>query len=94
MLPGLFHKINLRRLQNLLNKHKLFKIDVIHAHVNYPAAHLAIGLKQIFPKAKYLVQHHGLDVYQRKNGRIKFLLINYKINFSKSGQIYYYHNLI
>ena len=73
VLPGLFHKINLRRLQNLLNKHKLFKIDVIHAHVNYPAAHLAIGLKQIFPKAKYLVQHHGLDVYQRKNGRIKFL---------------------
>ena len=61
IFPGLFHKINLNRLKILLNKHQL-SIDVIHAHVNYPAAHLAIGLKKLLPKAKYLVQHHGFDV--------------------------------
>jgi len=73
IFPGLFQKINLKRFQALLNKHQLSSIDVIHAHVNYPAAHLAIGLKQTLPKAKYIVQHHGFDVYQRKNGRLKFV---------------------
>ena len=73
VLPGLFHKLNLSRLESLLKHHQLSRIDVIHAHVNYPAGHLAIGLKQLFPKAKYLVQHHGFDVYQQKNGRLKFV---------------------
>ena len=73
IFPGLFHKINLSRLETLLKQYQLSGIDVIHAHVNYPAAHLAIGLKKLLPKAKYLVQHHGFDVYQQKNGRLRFV---------------------
>ena len=72
IFPGLFHKLNLTRLESLLRHYKLSEIDVIHAHVNYPAAHLAIGLKKLLPNAKYIVQHHGFDVYQKKNGRLKF----------------------
>ena len=89
VFPGLFHRINLRRFQKLLNEHQLSKIDVIHAHVNYPAAHLAIGLKQILPKAKYLVQHHGFDLYQKKNGRLNYIFnkIQHKLFKKKSNKL-------
>lgn len=83
VFPGLFHKINLSRFETLLKQHHLSGIDFIHAHVNYPAAHLAIGLKPLFPKSKYLVQHHGLDVYQQKNGRFKFVFNKLQNKFFK-----------
>jgi len=83
IFPGLFHKLNLTRLEYLLKQYKLSETDIIHAHVNYPAAHLAIGLKKLLPKAKYLVQHHGFDVYQQRNGRLKFIFNKIQNKFFK-----------
>lgn len=74
VFPGLFNKLNSYRMLSALKDNDIVNVDFVHAHVNYPAAHLAIELKLKFPKAKFIIQHHGLDVYQQKNGRFKSVL--------------------
>lgn len=71
LFPSLFHKINKLRFQHFLktNKISLSKKSIIHAHVAYPAGYLAMDVA-FLSGAKSVCQHHGLDVYQLKTGRL------------------------
>ena len=82
ILPGIFNKFNKKRFNNFLHRRKINNIKFLHGHVSYPAAYLISE----FQTHKF-IQHHGLDVLQLKNGRIRFIrtlqrsfLINNSIN--------------
>ncbi len=88
LFPGIFQNLNNRRFKKLLLKNKIFDADIIHSHVNYPAGHLAISLKKIFKKSKFLIQHHGLDIYQSLNGRFRLISNLYQRFFENISNIY------
>lgn len=67
IFPGLLHFINRIRFNYFLIRKNIFDIEIAHAHVTYPAAYLISDLR-----CKKIVQHHGLDVLQLKNGRSCF----------------------
>lgn len=71
LFPGLVHKINNWRFQSFLkaNRIALSKKSIIHAHVTYPAGYLARDIS-FLSGAKSVCQHHGLDVYQLRTGRL------------------------
>jgi len=72
ILPGLFHDINNYRLKKFIQNTigiVMFDVAVIHSHVIYPAGALGVALGNEFG-IKNFIQHHGLDVFQRDNGRI------------------------
>ena len=72
ILPGIFNSINSLRFRNFIENNNLLKyLNVIHAHVSYPSAYLANAISPI-SKAKTIIQHHGIDVLQILNGRLKF----------------------
>ena len=68
IFPGCFHAINKIRFENLLSIKNLQHLKICHAHVTYPAAYLISDMR-----CKKIVQHHGLDVLQLRNGRVSFL---------------------
>lgn len=71
LFPGLFHKINVWRLNRFLLRNNLLlsSSTTIHSHVAYPAAYFASSLGNKY-RCKTLAQHHGLDVYQFLTGRL------------------------
>lgn len=71
LFPGLFHRLNMKRLKAFLKKHAIdISADTpIHAHVSYPAGCIAASLKEEFGSLT-LLQHHGLDVFQYQTGRL------------------------
>lgn len=73
IFPGIFNEINSSRIMRFLKTHNLLNnLDVIHAHVCYPAAYLANAIESIV-KVKTIVQHHGIDALQLLNGRLRFI---------------------
>ena len=68
IFPGLFNVVNKIRLKHFLQKQKIENIKFIHSHVSYPSAYLIEDLE-----CKKIIQHHGLDVLQLKNGRVNFI---------------------
>jgi len=73
LFPGLFKYFNEKRFLKFLKKKVQIdtkNIEVVHSHTIYPAAALAVLLKKEF-KVFSVAQHHGLDVYQLENGRLK-----------------------
>ena len=64
---GLFSEINGKRFYFFLKKiTNINSITHIHGHVNYPSAFLISYLKK---KISFfsIIQHHGLDVYQKRH---------------------------
>lgn len=62
---GLFSRVNGKRFYSFLkNITDVSSISYIHGHVNYPSAFLISYLKN---KISFIsiIQHHGLDVYQK-----------------------------
>lgn len=96
ILPGIFNSINNFRLSYFLKKNKinLSKGDIIHAHVTYPAAYLSKFLKKKY-KLKAFVQHHGLDPFQLKLGRLSHLIEKVQNRFiiKRNRKVLSYHNL-
>ena len=73
VLPGVFNSINSLRFRNFIKNNNLLKyLNIIHSHVSYPSAYLANAISPI-SKAKTIIQHHGIDVLQTLNGRLKFV---------------------
>lgn len=73
IFPGIFNFINTRRIKRFFKTHKFLKnLDVIHAHVCYPAAYLANTIESIV-KVKTIAQHHGIDALQLLNGRFSLV---------------------
>ena len=64
IFPGLFNFINCWRFRSFLKRKKINNIKITHSHVAYPGAYLTSNLE-----CKKIIQHHGLDVLQLKNGR-------------------------
>lgn len=72
ILPGLFHNLNMYRLEKFIKdviKINISEIKYIHSHVIYPAGMLAVSVGRKF-NIKNFIQHHGFDVFQEDNGRI------------------------
>ena len=69
ILPGLFNTINFKRLIKFLDKNSI-SVDnesIIHGHINYPSLNfLDLFLRKY--SCKTILQHHGLDVLQKKTG--------------------------
>ena len=77
---GLFSKINGKRFYFFLKKiTNINSITHIHGHVNYPSAFLISYLKK---KISFfsIIQHHGLDVYQKRHFNF-FQRIFYNVYF-------------
>ena len=77
---GLFSEINGKRFYFFLKKiTNINSITHIHGHVNYPAAFLISYLKK---KISFfsIIQHHGLDVYQKRHFNF-FQRIFYNVYF-------------
>ena len=87
LFPGIFNFFNKRRFKLFLRKKRINNIVISHAHVAYPSLYL---LEHI--QSKKIVQHHGLDVLQLLNGRIKFLSKIYK-PFLIRNSIYHLNNV-
>ncbi len=68
IFPGMFNSCNKRRFYKFLQKKNIINISFSHSHVSYPAAYLVEDLV-----CKKIVQHHGLDVLQLKNGRSQII---------------------
>ena len=72
IFPGLFSILNAYRIKQFFKKNNLFQnLNIIHAHVCYPAAYLANALA-VGKNIKTIAQHHGLDVFQLQNGHFNF----------------------
>jgi glycosyltransferase involved in cell wall biosynthesis len=56
------------RFRFFLERHKISSIKFSHSHTAYPSAYISEDLK-----CKKIIQHHGLDVFQINNGRIKLI---------------------
>ena len=69
ILPGLFNTFNFKRLIKFLDKNSI-SVDnesIIHGHINYPSLNfLDLFLRKY--SCKTILQHHGLDVLQKKTG--------------------------
>lgn len=77
---GLFSEINGKRFHFFLKKiTNINSITHIHGHVNYPSAFLISYLKK---KISFfsIIQHHGLDVYQKRHFNL-FQRIFYNVYF-------------
>jgi len=77
---GLFSEINGKRFYFFLKKiTNINSITHIHGHVNYPSAFLISYLKK---KISFfsIIQHHGLDVYQKRHFNF-FQRIFYNVYF-------------
>ncbi len=78
ILPGLFHPLNLWRLERLITQKigiDFDRIAYIHAHTVYPGGALATSLAKKYAIPS-LIQHHGFDIFQALNvgllkGRLK-----------------------
>ena len=68
IFPGVFNFINKRRFRFFLRQKNIENIKFSHSHVSYPSAYLVEDLD-----CHKIIQHHGLDVLQLKNGRNKFI---------------------
>ena len=86
ILPGLFNSFNFLRIRKFLKTKGLFNnLQIVHAHVCYPAAYLANAIKDISP-VKTIVQNHGIDALQLLNGRID-LIKSIQYNFIRKRSI-------
>lgn len=68
-LPGIFHPVNVFRLERFIRKVVGIEFDniaFIHAHTLYPGGALAVTLGKRYGIPS-LIQHHGLDVFQLLN---------------------------
>ena len=85
-LPGLFHSINLIRLERFIKnvvKKDFDDIAFIHAHSLYPSGALAVSLGERYGVPS-LVQHHGFDVFQLLNaGLLKGKLKEFNASFMR-----------
>ena len=73
IFPGVFDFINNSRIKRFFRSNNfLSNLDVIHAHVCYPAAYLANAIESIV-NVKTIAQHHGIDALQLLNGRFSLL---------------------
>jgi len=73
IFPGVFDFINNSRIKRFFRSNNLLSnLDVIHAHVCYPAAYLANAIESIV-NVKTIAQHHGIDALQLLNGRFSLL---------------------
>ena len=68
ILPGFFNYLNKIRFRSFLSKNNIVNIKFSHSHVSYPSSYLAEDLE-----CYKIIQHHGLDVLQLRNGRNKFI---------------------
>ena len=68
IFPGIFNSINKMRFRSFLRKKNIENIKFSHSHVSYPSSYLIEDLD-----CKKIIQHHGLDVLQLKNGRNEFM---------------------
>ena len=86
IFPGIFNWLNSIRIKQFFHAEKLMKnLVVIHTHVCYPSAYLAIAIASI-TKVKTIVQHHGIDALQLLNGRFN-IITKLQKNFLKSRSI-------
>jgi len=72
ILPSRFLSVNTLRLKRFIKEHitkDFSSIKALHAHVINPAGMLAYGLGKEL-NLPFFIQHHGLDVFQKDNGRI------------------------
>ena len=72
VLPGIFQKLNLVRLEKFIKNKiniKISDVKYIHTHVIYPAGMLGVEFGKKY-NIKNFIQHHGFDVFQEENGRI------------------------
>ena len=67
IFPGFFNFINKMRFRFFLKKKNIVNIKFSHSHVSYPSSYLVEDLD-----CNKIIQHHGLDVLQLKNGRNEF----------------------
>ena len=68
IFPGFFNRVNKIRFSFLLKQRRIENIEISHSHVSYPSAYLVQDLQ-----CKKIIQHHGLDVLQLKNGINKLI---------------------
>ena len=68
IFPGFFNFINKMRFRFFLKKKNIVNIKFSHSHVSYPSSYLVEDLD-----CNKIIQHHGLDVLQLKNGRNEFM---------------------
>ena len=69
ILPGLFNTFNFKRLIKFLDKNSI-SVDnesIIHGHINYPSLNFLDFFLRKY-SCKTILQHHGLDVLQKKTG--------------------------
>ena len=72
IFPGLFHFINNKRIILFIKEKGISNIKIIHAHITYPSSYLTNVISREV-NTKTIVQHHGIDVLQLKNGRLNIL---------------------
>tara|TARA_B100000767_G_scaffold275133_1_gene310611 strand:+ start:546 stop:1703 length:1158 start_codon:yes stop_codon:yes gene_type:complete len=73
IFPGLFNWLNAIRIKRFFKTNDLVsELDVIHAHICYPSAYLANSIATIL-NVRTMIQHHGIDVLQLRNGRLSFI---------------------
>ena len=68
IFPGVFNFINKMRFKSFLIKKNIGNIKFSQSHVSYPSSYLVEDLE-----CNKIIQHHGLDVLQLRNGRNKFI---------------------
>ena len=68
IFPGIFNSINKMRFRSFLREKNIENIKFSHSHVSYPSSYLIEDLD-----CNKIIQHHGLDVLQLKNGRSEFM---------------------
>ena len=68
IFPGVFNFINKKKFRFFLRKKNIENIKFSHSHVSYPSSYLVEDLD-----CNKIIQHHGLDVLQLKNGRNEFM---------------------
>lgn len=80
---GIQNKINVYLFKKYIKKSNIdiFKVNYAHAHSSLLSI-IPIALKKINPQIKTILQHHALDPYGLKNGKLKTNMfnLNYKVN--------------